>query len=227
VYSRFAARTLIGPAIAELLSVVPDESDPWVAQRRIRGQEYSTYSVVQAGRIRAHVCYRSEYRAGKGSGIYFVPHNEPRIQNFIKQFVEEFAYTGQIGFDFMEDKDGKLYVLECNPRATSGLHLLDSEPLADAFLHATGPLLTSSSTKPAMLAAIMMLYFLPVVRSGAPWTLYRNVLRARDIMFHWNDPLPALASPIALAEVFVTACRTGKPMTTAATFDIEWNGGPL
>ena len=62
VFSRFASRTLIGPTNAELTAVVPTETDRWVAQRRVRGQEYSTYSVVQEGQIRAHVCYRSEYR---------------------------------------------------------------------------------------------------------------------------------------------------------------------
>ena len=141
--------------------------------------------------------------------------------------MQQYAYTGQIGFDFIVDQDGRLFVLECNPRATSGLHLLNNEPLADAFLESNGPLLRPTSSKPAMLAAIMMLYLLPVVRSGPPWTLYRNMWRARDIIFNWNDLLPVLAAPITLAEVFVTACRTGKPMTTAATFDIEWNGEPL
>jgi len=233
VYSRFAARTLIGPTPAELSNMRPTAVDPWVAQRRIRGQEYSTFGVAQAGRLRAHACYRSAYRAGLGSGIYFLAERHPGIRRFVEQLVERLQFTGQIGFDFLETPDGRLYVLECNPRATSGLHLLESEPVADAFLDADGPTIEPTSSRPAMLGSVMLMYPIPRAFLRGEWgngglgQICRDMWRARDVLFSWSDPLPAVLSPLSLVEVIVTACRTRKPLTAAATFDIEWNGEPL
>ena len=225
VYSRFAARTLIGPKIAEVAKLRPSPVDPWVIQRLINGKEFSTYSVAHNGKLRAHACYRSKYRAGLGSGIYFLPVDHASILDFVRAFALHQKFTGQIGFDLIQTEGGQLYVLECNPRATSGLHILDGVPLAEAFLEPDGPLLEPTSTRPAMLASVMFLFPFP----EALWhrrigVLFRDMLEARDVMFAWNDPLPALLSPLSLIEVLVTACRTRRPLTQAATFDIEWNG---
>lgn len=228
VYSRFAARTLVGPTSQEIAKLCPTETDPWVVQRRIVGQEFSTYSLSHQGRLRAHACYRSKYRAGLGSGIYFLTVDDARIREFIQTFVAQQNFTGQLGFDLMLGQDGKLYVLECNPRATSGLHMLAAEPLASAFLEPDGPLLEPTSMTPAMLASVMLLFPFPqTLRRGGFLTLLKDMLAARDVMFAWNDPVPALLSPLSLLEVLVTACRTGKRLTRAATFDIEWNGEPM
>ena len=71
VYSRFASHTKVGPSAAEVLTIEPTPACRWIAQRRIFGVEHSTYGVAHAGRLRAHVIYRSAYRVGLGSGIYF------------------------------------------------------------------------------------------------------------------------------------------------------------
>ena len=228
VYSRFASRTLVGPTGQEIAKLCPTATDPWVAQRRIVGQEFSTYSLAHQGKLRAHACYRSKYRAGLGSGIYFLAVDDARIREFVQTFVAKQDFTGQLGFDLIQGQDGKLYVLECNPRATSGLHMLAVEPLASAFLECSGPLLEPTSMTPAMLASVMLLFPIPqTLRRGGFLTLFKDMLAARDVMFAWNDPMPALLSPLSILEVLVTACRTGKPLTRAATFDIEWNGEPM
>jgi hypothetical protein len=227
-YSRFASRTLIGPTLEAVSQLRPSATDPWVIQRRIHGQEYSTWSVSHGGRLRAHSCYRSKYRAGPGSGIYFIAVDDPRIRDFVDSFVAGISLTGQIGFDLIQSEDGSLYVLECNPRATSGLHLLHASPLAEAFLKAEGPLLEPTAKQPAMLAAIMLLFSTPrAIRSGNMVMLLRDMLAARDVMFSWDDPLPTLLAPLSLLEVIATAFRTRQPLTRAATFDIEWNGEPM
>jgi hypothetical protein len=228
VYSRFAARTLIGPTANELETLEPNAADRWVAQQRIRGQEYSTYSVAIQGRLTAHVCYRSLYRAGPGSGIYFIAVKHQPVHQFVEQFVAQQHFTGQIGFDFIEDAHGQAFVLECNPRATSGLHLLHGQPLADAFSVETTSLLEPPQDIPAMLASIMMLYAFPqaIVR----WelrSLFKAMREARDVIYDRKDPWPAICSPLSLVEVIITAFRTRKPLTHAATYDIEWNGESL
>ncbi len=228
VYSRFASRSLIGPDRTQVAKLQPTPSDPWVVQQRIRGQELSTYSVVQNGRLRAHACYYSKYRVGPGSGIYFLNYAEPRIQQFVEQFVMHQAYTGQIGFDFMVSDNNQVYVLECNPRATSGLHLLHGERLVDAFLFSDGPLIQTTSQEPATLALIMLLFAFPEsIRRRRARALLGDIWKARDVMFAWSDPGPFLLSPLSMLEVVFKAYRHRKLLTRAATDDIEWNGKPL
>lgn len=228
VYSRFAARTLVGPKPEVVAALRPSATDPWVIQRRIRGREFSTYSVAQQGVLRAHACYCSKYQVGIGSGIYFVAVDDDRIRSFVQDFVARQQFTGQLGFDLMQSEDGKLYVLECNPRATSGLHLLKSMPLADAFLNSSGSFLEPESPRPSMLAAIVLLFSLPkAVTKGKLTTLFQDMREANDVMFAWNDFGPSLLSPISLLEVIATACYQRKPLTRAATYDIEWNGEPI
>ena len=53
---------------------------------------------------------------------------------WVETFVAREGYTGQIAFDFIETEAGVMYALECNPRATSGVHLLAAHPeFAAAF----------------------------------------------------------------------------------------------
>ena len=42
---------------------------------------------------------------------------------WVEHFVRTVRFSGQIGFDFIEDVTGQVHAIECNPRATSGIHL--------------------------------------------------------------------------------------------------------
>ncbi len=228
VYSRFAARTLLGPERGDLDGIVPSPLDPWIAQRYIQGQEYSTYSIAQNGQLRAHACYRSEYRAGKGSGIYFVAESPRGVREFAESFIRRYGFTGQIGFDLIVDSAGEVYLLECNPRATSGLHMLDRQTVVDAFLQEKGGCGAVPDGRCRMLASIMMLYALPsALGGGRLLQLIDHMRRAKDTLFVWDDPLPALLAPLSLIEVMFVAWNQRKPLTRAATDDIEWNGEPI
>lgn len=148
VFSRFATHTLIKPSIAELKKIVINENSPWVMQHFIQGKEHCSYSLINNGEVISHACYHPKYRVGKGSGIYFDVTQPPEIQEFVKTFAQKTHYHGQVAFDFIEATNGKFYVLECNPRATSGIHLFNDQPEAlTEFFEPTekrAPLLTSS-----------------------------------------------------------------------------------
>ena len=237
VYSRFASRTLVGPTSGQLRQGGVGRDGPWIAQRRIRGVEYSTYSVAIAGQLRAHVVYRSLYRAGRGSGILFVPGNHPVIDEYIEEFVRSNGYTGQIGFDFIQDGEGRYWVLEANPRATSGLHLLDDNAAFIDVLVGAGqaPLendgsrvLRPSTSRSAMVEFAMPFWGLrDAIRQRRLHRFLPDALRARCTTFSLADPWPMLALLPALAEIISIAWREKRTLQQASTFDIEWNGGPM
>ncbi len=226
VYSRFAGRTLVGPSLEKLRQSQLSWRESWIAQRRIRGTEYSTYSVARNGRLIAHAAYESLYRVGVGSGIYFQPVGIPEIEAFVKCFIESTAFNGQIGFDFIRDQDGKLWVLEGNPRATSGAQLFDSQdPLVDALTFQREELLRPSSSRPAMIEFAMPLWgVFDAIRSGKWLSFIPDVLRSRWMTVSLRDPWPTLGLPLSLWEIARIARRENRTLQQASTFDIEWNG---
>ena len=129
-FSRFATHTYVKPTKSELEKILPTAETPWVVQQCIEGKEHCSYSLVKDGEVISHAVYHPKYRVGKGSGIYFDVTQPVEILEFVKAFSAKTQFTGQLAFDFMEDKSGKFFVLECNPRATSGIHLFNNQSKA-------------------------------------------------------------------------------------------------
>jgi len=227
VYSRFAARTLVPPYAARALAAVrPTPAAPWVAQRYVRGRGLCTYSVAHGGRLAAHAAYPVTFSAGQGAAIHFRAEAHAGALAGVAAFVAAEQFTGQIAFDFIEDAEGKLWALECNPRLTSGVHLLAAHPDFAAALWGCGPaLVTPPPGPPAMLGAAMLLYGLPGVRSGADWRRWINTMRtSRDVVSRRGDPWPTLMQAASLAEFAARSWRLGLSPLAASTEDIEWNG---
>ena len=93
----------------------------------IAGREISAFAIAQAGRVLAAPVYLPRYRLGRGASVCFDPHRPGAARTFLERFIAKHGLTGQFGFDFIEHADGALHLLECNPRATSGVHLLGDE----------------------------------------------------------------------------------------------------
>jgi hypothetical protein len=223
-YSRFASQTLIRPSAGQLAKVRPSEAAPWVAQRFIEGREYCSFSVLIDGKLRAHSCYHPRYRVGRGSGIYFEPCAPASVRQFLEQFGRETGYTGQVGFDFIEDSAGQFHVLECNPRATSGVHLFDNQrKQLVASLSGSGVL--EPTGEPRMIALAMLLLAAPqrVLNAG----FWRDYSDARDVITRQGDFWPLTAQVLSLAEIIARAASRRCGLLAASTADIEWNGQPL
>lgn len=227
-YSRFASQTLIRPSAAQLAKVRPSAEAPWVAQDFVAGQEYCSFSVLVDGQLRAHSCYQPQYRVGRGSGIYFQACAPLPIRAFLEQFGRETSYTGQVGFDFIEDAQGRFHVLECNPRATSGVHLFDDQrsQLVAALSENAGanpPL--EATLEPRMIALAMLLLAAPQRALSRPF--WKDYQHARDVIVQDGDRGPLLAQVLSLGEIIGRALTRRCGLLAASTADIEWNGQPL
>jgi predicted ATP-grasp superfamily ATP-dependent carboligase len=232
VYSRFAASTLRSPSEDEFARVRTEKRE-WLAQERVYGTEYSTYGVADRGRLLAHACYHSEYRVDGGSGVLFknVSAEKTRILAFVRELVAQIGFTGQIGFDLIEAEDGRTYVLECNPRATSGVHLFapDDDRLARAILDPDSVPETAVAAGIGRKLAFALVFTEEVSRFhvGRWPRLVADSIRTPDAVFEWRDPLPFAAAGLSLSEIILIAIRKRKKLTAAATHDIEFDGQPL
>jgi glutathione synthase/RimK-type ligase-like ATP-grasp enzyme len=224
VYSRFASRTMMRPALKEALATLTFDAH-WVAQEYIPGPHYSTYSVCHNGHITAHTTYPSEFTAGQGTTIVFQHVDHPDIFNWVKTYVEKNSFTGQIGFDFIQSPEG-LFALECNPRATNGVHLLAAHPgFADAFMNPQMECITPAGNASHMLATSMLAYGLPAsIRKKQFGKWLSTFLSSDDAVLDYKDPLPFLLQFRSLLAYLRIARRNGISPLEASTFDIEWNG---
>ncbi|PZT53456.1 ATP-grasp domain-containing protein [Paenibacillus silvae] len=232
VYSRFAAKVRMpihhAPPGEELIS----RGSPWVAQRYIHGRGLCTYSVVHEGQLVAHAAYESKFRTGDvGASVFFEQVQHDGAYQWVKQFVQQAAFSGQIGFDFIEALDGRVYAIESNPRATSGIHLFyPDDGLVRALLEPESLLnekkeITPRSGDKAMLA-------LPMLGSGIRQANSRANLRswmtawhgARDVVYARQDTRPFFAQIAVVLAAWRTARAQRITLTEALTHDIEWNG---
>ena len=227
IYSRFATRTLICPSMREAFAALEaDEKLAWVAQTFVAGQQFCSYSVCHDGRITAHAAYPVVFTAGQGATVAFEAVEHAAIFEWVQTFVRHFKVTGQVAFDFVQTPEGELYALECNPRATSGLHLLTLHPrFVEAFLNPEAELVTPAVGTSRMLATAMLIYGLPAaIKNGnfAAWV--RTFFRSDDVLLDFKDPMPALLQLRSLFKYVNLGRRQKISALEASTFDIEWNG---
>lgn len=225
IYSRFAAKTLVCPTPEQAKSAVTFDSS-WIAQEYIKGTQICTYSVCHDGRVAAHTAYRSDFTAGQGATIWFRHIDHASTFDWVKKFVADISFTGQIAFDFIETPDGKNFAIECNPRAISGIHLLARDPrFPETFLNPSAECVIPSDDFSTQLSTGMLVYGLPTAlkkRQLKKW--FAAFASSRDVIFRLDDPLPALLQFRSIFHYLQLARREKISPLEASTFDIEWNG---
>ena len=220
IFSRFGRSVIRGvtPENTQGLSISTEY--PWVQQQFIEGQALCNYAVCVHGKVVGHSIYRPRYLLNQSASTYFEPVEDARIQAFIHAFAEQTGYHGQVAFDFIDD-GCDLWVLECNPRATSGLHLI-----GDALeINTSGQLCAinyqSVSSQPMRAGKLLPLLFgWEAFKKGEWQTLMADYRRAKDV----TASLPSYAAWLALGEMCYRQWQYHKPLTSASTFDIEFDG---
>lgn len=223
VYSRFASFTLLKPTAKQIEQL--DIKMPYVGQEFIEGKEYCAYAIAKNGKLICHAVYHPKYTAGSAAGIYFEAANPKGLKNFIEKLVKKINFTGQISFDFIEN-NSDLFVLECNPRATSGIHLMAQKINWQQALQGI-PQSFQYPKNPKMLKFAMVSYGLKALFSKNAKAFIEDYRKADDVLNQSDDKWMHLKSLPSMTEIFYRCLKFKKTFKDAATDDIEWNGEPL
>ncbi len=216
VYSRFGRQVIRRPYQGVLTSDQITPAIPWVQQQKIVGQAICNYALFQHGQLIAHQAYLPKYCINQSAASYFEPYCDKRLDEFIRQFGERTQYHGQVAFDFIEENNA-LYVIECNPRATSGLHLLASGLTVNVNGHFY---YKPSVTRSYRLGNIIFYGFL----FKEPFKKLLFDYRCADDVFADSAyPLFVGGQCLTLAELCFRCVRYRRPMTDISTLDIEWD----
>ncbi len=220
-FSRFAAQVKVRPRREDCGSIHPTVDNPWIAQRFAAGTPLCSYSLAIDGVITAHTSYFPKHNFKGGAGFYFEPVIREDLKEFAMSVVKHLNFTGQIAFDFIAGEEGT-FVIECNPRATSGVFLLDpSDPL---------PFFSNDGIADRWPMELMPKMLSPSMRYYPGRSERReDYRRATDVMFPPDDRIGLLPCIRQLWELFRRSkeLNNGYDFIAAATEDFEWNGGPM
>jgi predicted ATP-grasp superfamily ATP-dependent carboligase len=224
-YSRFATQiiTNCGPRAGQLAldSCRPTPALPWLVQQYIAGDSICSYSTLHGGHVTAHCAYITPRKVNHGSGVQFESIDWAATLAIVRRLGAALSYTGQLSLDFIQGDDG-LYLLECNPRATSGVHLLDPHALIGGLTDPSRPTWIEPAGRRRQLTLALLASGLAQPH-GWP-ELLRDLARVRDVIFDRTDLLPALAQLRAALTFAAISQRKRIGLVAAMTDDIEWNG---
>lgn len=199
-YSRFNQSTLISPSYTQLQALPASE---YIIQERLVGLEVSSYAWFDQGHLLTQVSYQATLRYS-GAAIGMKPIELPQIKSFLKNLGQRDHIHGQLSFDFMYHQ-GVLSLIECNPRATSGVHLLGSKHPKLLY--------------PAIFLAIISQPSL-LLRSH----LYKTVIESHGVLWDklsWRSWWIWIPSWVGFC---LHSLRTRRSLNQSTTEDIQWDG---
>jgi hypothetical protein len=138
----------------------------------------------------------------------------------VSSFIAQYAFTGQIAFDFIETDTGEIFAIECNPRAISGIHLFDTT-LIDAFCNQVDEVIRPTQQESVAVRLALLLYGWRSAPSIGAWL--KCLASSRDVIYDRVDWKPFFAQFLMFIYMLILSVRTGLTLIEATTFDIEWN----
>lgn len=244
-YSRFASagrRWRTGPGKrmeSDAAWLARQEIGPerlWVAQEFLTGAGWCATALADRGRVLAQAIYPVEWTAGPGACVSFRAMRHGGVEDWVARCVAATGFTGQIAFDFVDVPGRGVLPLECNPRGTSGLHLIPVAGKLVTELQERGAENPGSEQAaetcyidggcPKHLSVPMLLYGLPeAVRKNSADEWLRAWRVGREVAWAPGDAGPAwLGNAWTLAWFAKEAWRLRLGLTAATTADLEWNG---
>lgn len=219
VYSRFGGQVIRDVSEQALSDIVVSTNIPWVQQEKISGTPVCSYAIFEHGRLIAQQVYLPRYCVNGSAASAFQPIEHIKIEKFMTAFGLRHKFHGQVSFDFIES--GKQpYVIECNPRATSGLHLIapqctqlspgiEFKAQSKEQLHHLGPVSLIAEGAGSLLKP----------GTWRDWWNGVNVMKRHRLRFG--------SQLHSLLELRHKAKQADGNWSTASTSDIEWNGEDL
>lgn len=224
-----ALLTNTGPLAGQIAveDCVPTADQPWLVQPFVDGPMVCSYSVVVDGRVTGHCTYRAPEQWAHSTGISFLAVDSTETLGHAQRIVDTLdpTYTGQLSFDYV-DHDGQLFAIECNPRTTDGVILMEAAHLSDALSGGpTEPLVVTPGVergiRPAMLADCFAepLKHLPIS--------VHDLFHVRGVDAGWRDAAPALWAPASLVHGAKLNRGEHQAVLAALADDIVWNGDTI
>ena len=202
----------------------PTADQPWLVQPFTDGPMICTYSIIVDGRVTAQCTYSAPEQWAHSTGITFLAEDSTKTLEYTQRLIDELdpTFTGQLSFDFV-NHDGELYAIECNPRPTNGVILLETAEFLQA-LHGVTP--TPVVVEPGVERQIRLAVLADAFteRISHLGTSLHDLLHVHDIGHGWHDSMAMMWGPAALLHGAKLAHGHREELLKAMSEDIVWNG---
>jgi hypothetical protein len=208
-------------------AAIPAVGGRSIVQAFVAGAVMSTFSFADRGRPIVTVVYRGAVMSGTVAVCFERVVSQPAIESWVSRFVERSGFSGFISFDFVVDADGRAWGIECNPRATSGLHFVRSDELARSILD-------PAAASPRLRGELLLQQLYPCLTETQRTMLHdrkhfganlRALWSARDVTWDWSDPWPFVGMPLTSLPIIRESIRRGCTFGEVATLDVGWYEG--
>ncbi|MEE4660271.1 MAG: ATP-grasp domain-containing protein [Halieaceae bacterium] len=198
-----------------------------LVQRYVSGDHLSSLSLLHEGRCLASVVYRGTVFAGTVAICFERVDNATAVQAWLERFCDHSDYSGFIAFDFVVDRAGIAWALECNPRVTSGVHFFNPVELARALLQPQRNPVVGFKPQRRMQWAYSTLTeaYAALLRPAEARRRFRQLFSARDVVWSPRDPLPFLLMTPMSWEILWPAMTSSLTLGEATQRDIAWLSG--
>jgi hypothetical protein len=227
-FSRFGTAVLVRPTPSQLAQWAAAADAPtgrWCAQRAVAGEEICLWSAARGGHIVASCAYRPAWR--NGASYAFEALDCPAALAVATRLAGALNLTGQISLDCILTPAGVAVPIECNPRATSGVHLFDGAPALAAAIMGAGPPVHCTTGLRFLSPAMLSMGIAHALTHGRLGDWRRDWQRGRDALTRPGQRLPALGALIDAMGFAARGALAGRSPSAHSTADIEWNGAPL
>lgn len=216
----------IGLRIAERGAPLQAEAADCVVQERLNGDLLSSFSVVHEGREIASVFYRGRVFAGTVAICFERVDDAHAAQRWVTDFIAASSYSGLLAFDFIVGEDGKARAIECNPRATSGVHFFDPASFGQALINPgeCDGIALSEHRRYQWAYSTLTETYAALFKPREFARRFREMLRARDTLWSPRDPWPFLLMTPMSWEILWPAMTTRQTLGEATQRDIAWFG---
>ncbi|WP_235681218.1 ATP-grasp domain-containing protein [Tomitella gaofuii] len=235
----FALKQVFSRGAQDIHKVHPDAkprdlsfnpANPWIAQEWLSGDKYCSYSICHNGKVYADALYPVHYAIDGHSCLSYEQVEHEGIAEWIRQRVKELNFTGQVGFDFIDNPERGLFTIECNPRATSGVMLFEPEDRVDrAFLGENDEVIRPRPGVAKMLGPGMAMYGWrkSSLEGNTLRGFLRDFRRTDEVITQRDDLGPAFGVPLAVGNILAQAVRYRVNVPEAFMYENEWDGRPL
>jgi hypothetical protein len=208
-------------------SRLPPPSQDVLLQRRVKGNHLYTLSWVDAGEVRATASYRGSTHSGTVAVGFQSAPTPFSVKQWIEQFVADTDVTGFLSFDFILDRSGIPWGIECNPRLSSGVHFIDEAWLGAAVMgEAIGaPSISAAGKRVQWSYSTLTEAYKHLFRFQIPELIrcLRDLFASRDAVWSWRDPLPFVLMTPLCWEFIWRSIHERMPIGDASQCDIAWH----
>lgn len=200
---------------------LPRLAPKMLVQRAIDGDEFSAFAIARNGEPLCIVVYRAVLRHGSVA-VVFERIEQTAVSDWLVTLIRSIQFTGFIAIDAIVDATGNAYAIECNPRATSGVHFVATQCLAGLI---GGDEIEASWRPQRRLQEFWSTWthLLSVLgQREQRQDTWRAIRSARDVSWDRGDPWVFPLATFSTWPIISRAIRQRATFAEVLALDIEW-----